>query len=263
MAHDPRPQLIADRVVVHFDRDGQEHPVLRRASLRLGPGDVVALVGDSGSGKSTLLRALLGLLPLQAGTVTWRGQSVVGLGGHKALGFRKDVQIVWQNAAAALTPRRTVAQLLEEPLRIHQLASGPELRRRVEAGLIEVELDPSALLHRLPHQLSGGQQQRVALARALLLDPKLLLADEPTSALDPATALSLAHLLKNRVTERGLGLLVVTHEPALPVHVGAKVLPMAGGQVGAELAAVDWLEHQRGLWANLRASSSVATLSPH
>jgi peptide/nickel transport system ATP-binding protein len=259
MANDPQPQLTADRVVVQFERGVQFHPVLREASLRLGPGDVLALVGDSGSGKSTLLRALLGLLPLQAGTVTWQGQSVAGLSGSKALGFRKDVQIVWQNAAAALTPRRTVAQLLEEPLRIHQLASGPALRRRVEAVLAEVELDPSALLYRLPHQLSGGQQQRVALARALLLDPKVLLADEPTSALDPATALSLAHLLKNRVSQRGLGLLVVTHEPALPVHVGAKVLPMAGGQIGAELAADDWLDHQRGLWANLLAGGAGAS----
>jgi peptide/nickel transport system ATP-binding protein len=262
MTRDGSPLLLADRVVVRFARGGQLHPVLREASLRLGPGDVLALVGDSGSGKSTLLRALLGLLPLDAGTVTWQGLSVAGFRGNQSLAFRKEVQIVWQNAAAALTPRRTVAQLLEEPLQIHQLASGSALRRRVEAVLVEVELDPATLLHRLPHQLSGGQQQRVALARALLLDPRLLLADEPTSALDPATALSLARLLKNRVAERGLGLLVVTHEPALPVHVGAVVLPMAGGQVGPALAAAQWLEHQRGMWANLRSASTVVGPPP-
>lgn len=225
--------------------------VLRGATLQLAQGQTLALVGDSGSGKSTLLRVLMGLLRPDAGSVRLEERDVAQWLARDRLGFARKVQMVWQNAAAALTPGMTVLQLLQEPLSIHRLARGAEAKRAVEAALCSVALDPQMVLGRLPHQLSGGQQQRVAIARALLLRPSFLLADEPTSALDPDTALGIAALLRTQAAQTGMGLLVVTHDPALPVHLDATVLPMAAGQVGEALDARAWRAHQQALWSNL------------
>lgn len=225
--------------------------VLRGANLQLAPGQTLALVGDSGSGKSTLLRVLMGLAQPDAGQVMLEGRTLQDWLTRDRLGLARKVQMVWQNAAAALTPARTVRQLLHEPLQIHRLASGADVRTAVESALTAVALDPGEVLERLPHQLSGGQQQRVAIARALLLQPTYLLADEPTSALDPDTALGIAELLRDQATARGMGLLVVTHDPALPVHLRATVLPMAAGKVGEALDARAWRAHQQALWSNL------------
>lgn len=245
--------LQANRVQLGFGHAAGAAAVLRDASLQLAEGQTLALVGDSGSGKSTLLRVLMGLLRPDAGEVLLDGRAVGEWLARDRLSLARKVQMVWQNAAAALTPGRTVAQLLQEPLVIHKLARGAERLRAIEAALDAVSLDPQLVLARLPHQLSGGQQQRVAIARALLLRPSYLLADEPTSALDPDTALGISALLRNQAAQTGMGLLVVTHDPALPVHLDATVLPMAAGRVEEALDARAWRAHQQALWSNLHA----------
>lgn len=224
--------------------------ILRGASLTVAGGRRVCLVGDSGSGKTTLLRCLLGILTPDRGEILWDGKRLDGLDRTGQKAFRRAVQPVLQNPATSLPPRMKVRTLLNEPLTIHGLAQGAEARRRIDQALQRVELDP-ALGDRYPHQLSGGQQQRVALARALLLEPRLLLADEPTSALDPAASLAVAGLLRRLVDELGLGLLVVTHDPAVPVHLEAEVVRIAHGQVTAHLQARELRELDHELWSAL------------
>jgi len=228
--------------------------VLRGVDFALAPGDRVCLVGDSGSGKTSLLRCLLGLQAADRGTVTWQGRELRHLDRRERLAFRRAVQPVFQNPAASLPPRMRVATALLEPLTIHGLAHGSEARQRIEAALRRVELDVS-LAERFPHQLSGGQQQRVALARALLLEPRLLLADEPTSALDPVVALAVAGLLRKLCEDLGLGLLVVTHDAALPQHLGARVVRMADGEVGEAMAAAAWAATERAAWQTVQATA--------
>lgn len=227
-------------------------PVLCGAELSVGPGDRICLVGDSGSGKTTLLACMLGLQQPDAGSVTWHGKALTSLDTAGLKAFRRSVQPVFQDPAGSLPPRMRVGALLAEPLRIHRLCARAQEGARIADALTQVELDP-ALVVRFPHQLSGGQQQRVALARALLLQPSLLLADEPTSALDPLVALAVAGLLRRLVEALGLGLLVVTHDAALPHHLGAQVVPIALGRVGPATDAAAWQARNREAWAAVHA----------
>ena len=141
--------------------------------LAVYEGETLALVGESGCGKSTLGRLLLGLLPPTQGQVFFDGQDLAALPPARLRALRRQMQLVFQDTAAALNPRWTVGQSLAEPLRIHNLCPRGEYAARGAALLTQVGLAPD-LLDRYPHQLSGGQRQRVGLARALALSPRLV-----------------------------------------------------------------------------------------
>lgn len=182
--------------------------VVEGANFDVAEGESFALVGESGSGKSTILKAIAGLAP------DWTGEISV-LGERRGHGvdhaFATRCQMVFQDPYGSLHPRKSVDQVLSEPLKIHGLGNRDQ---RVEEMLAAVGLD-RRFRYRYPHQLSGGQRQRVAIARALMLEPKVMLLDEPTSALDVSVQAEILNLLKKLRREQGLTYLMVTHN--LPV----------------------------------------------
>lgn len=245
----PRPTLLELRDVwLTFLRDGAKLPVLQGATLQLRAGQRLCIAGPSGAGKSTILKLILGLLPADRGDVTVQGRAVSDWVRRDALAFRRLCQPVFQNALSALPPRMKVQRILAEPLIIHSLQTGQD--RAIADALERVQLSPN-LLGRFPHELSGGQQQRVALARALLLQPQYLLADEPTAALDPATGVAIAGLLRQLSETMGLGLLVVTHDPALPALLNADVCHLQQGSLASPQPPGPWLDREAAAWAHM------------
>jgi len=182
--------------------------VVEAVSFDVAEGESFALVGESGSGKTTVLRAIAGLAPVWSGEISVLGEAR----GHGVdRGFARRCQMVFQDPYGSLHPRKTVDDVLSEPLAVHGIGNRGA---RVAEMLAAVGLD-QRFRFRFPHQLSGGQRQRVAIARALMLEPRVLLLDEPTSALDVSVQAEILNLLKNLRRENGLTYLMVTHN--LPV----------------------------------------------
>lgn len=198
--------------------------------LAVYEGETLALVGESGCGKSTLGRLLLGLLPPTQGQVFFDGQDLAALPPARLRALRRQMQLVFQDTAAALNPRWTVGQSLAEPLRIHNLCPRGEYAARVAALLTQVGLAPD-LLDRYPHQLSGGQRQRVGLARALALSPRLVVCDEPVSALDVSVQAQMLNLLADLQRAQGLTYVLISHDLGVVRHSADRVCVMFLGRV--------------------------------
>ena len=198
--------------------------------LAVYEGETLALVGESGCGKSTLGRLLLGLLPPTQGQVFFDGQDLAALPPARLRALRRQMQLVFQDTAAALNPRWTVGQSLAEPLRIHNLCPRGEYAARGAALLTQVGLAPD-LLDRYPHQLSGGQRQRVGLARALALSPRLVVCDEPVSALDVSVQAQMLILLADLQRAQGLTYVLISHDLGVVRHSADRVCVMFLGRV--------------------------------
>ncbi|MFZ9510869.1 MAG: ABC transporter ATP-binding protein [Burkholderiaceae bacterium] len=202
-------------------------------SFTLDAGQTLGVVGESGCGKSTLARALLQLLPAGAdalctGQVLWNG-AVVPQGRPGVL--RREAQMVFQDPLASLDPRMTVAQIIEEPLRIHERQLDAAARQgKVREMMDRVGLSPRQL-NRYPHEFSGGQRQRIGIARALILGPRLLVCDEPVSALDVSIQAQILNLLADLQRETGVAVLFIAHDLAVVRHVSQRVLVMYLGRV--------------------------------
>ena len=198
--------------------------------LAVYEGETLALVGESGCGKSTLGRLLLGLLPPTQGQVFFDGQDLAALPPARLRALRRQMQLVFQDTAAALNPRWTVGQSLAEPLRIHNLCPRGEYAARGAALLTQVGLAPD-LLDRYPPQLSGGQRQRVGLARALALSPRLVVCDEPVSALDVSVQAQMLNLLADLQRAQGLTYVLISHDLGVVRHSADRVCVMFLGRV--------------------------------
>ena len=234
--------LQAKGVVVEHHTPAGRVRAVDGVSLEVAAGDVVALVGESGSGKSSLARALVGLVPIAAGEVSLLGAPLPRGSWPRAM--RRQVQLVFQDAAAALDPRLEVRASIAEGLEIHALAKGPALRQRVDALLQRVGLDPS-LGARRPQELSAGQRQRVGLARALAVEPTLLILDEPVSQLDVSVQAQMVALLQQVRDPRRDGWLVITHDLSLVAQLAQRVLVLYAGQVVETGTAAQVLEAPR------------------
>jgi oligopeptide transport system ATP-binding protein len=215
------PVLEVRDLVKHF---GPVHAV-DGVSLTVGPGEVVGLVGESGSGKSTLGRCVTRLVPITAGTVRINGRDIGHLSRRRLRPLRRQFNIVFQDPSSSLDPRRTVADIVSQPLRLHRIGTPAERRERVSALLDQVGLRPE-VARRYPHELSGGQRQRVSLARALSAGPALLVADEPTSALDVSVQAAVLNLVGRLQADLGFACLFVTHDLAAVEFLARRVAVM-------------------------------------
>lgn len=198
--------------------------------LTVRRGEVVGLVGESGSGKSTLGRMMIGLTPPSDGAVLTEGRDLAALDRRQRMAFRRRFQIVFQNPAGALSPKRTVAQSLAEPLVVQRIGRPAERGAKVERALAQVGLGADHA-RRYPHELSGGQRQRVAMARALILEPDLIVADEPVSALDVSIQAQVLNLFRDLRAETNLAMLFISHDLAVVNYLADRVAVMHHGRL--------------------------------
>ncbi|MGB7860509.1 MAG: ABC transporter ATP-binding protein [Acidimicrobiia bacterium] len=194
------------------------------ASLRVMPGEVLALVGESGSGKTTLVRAIQGLQKPTAGAVKVDGKV-------QTLFHDPAIQMVFQDPTGALNPRQTVYDIVAEGLRIRRDEGGDEVEM-VTAALSRAGLRPPERFFPLyPHEISGGQRQRVVIAGAMVMQPRVLLADEPVASLDASIRGEILALMRNLVDETGLAILAVTHDLGLAWNIADRVAVMYLGRI--------------------------------
>lgn len=197
--------------------------------LALRTGTTLGIVGESGSGKTTLGMALL-RLEASTGSLEFDGTDLNALSSPQMRALRKDMQIVFQDPFASLSPRQIVGDIVAEGLDLHTDLTAEEREQRVKQVLVEVGLDVDAR-HRYPHEFSGGQRQRIAIARALILEPRLLVLDEPTSALDRSVQAQIVDLLRDLQARHKLTYVFISHDLRVVRALSHHVLVMRGGRV--------------------------------
>jgi len=224
-------------------RYGRIHAV-RKVSLELAQGQIVAVLGANGAGKSSLLRSLLGLVKPTAGELALAGHSVDIARPSAWKPFRKDFQIVFQDPYTSLNPRHTVFEILEQPMRVHRVHEARHLKDAAAHLLEQVGLDAS-YLDRFPHAFSGGQRQRIGIARAIGVKPRLLVCDEVVAALDVSVQAQIIELLMDLKARLDLSLLFISHDLSLVKSVSDRVLVMYLGKIVEEAKAADLFAHPR------------------
>lgn len=200
-------------------------------SFKLRQGETLALVGESGSGKTTTGHSILGLLKEAKGEIIFKGQNILKMPRQELNTLRKNFQVIFQNPYAALSPRLTAGEIVEEGLSVHYpKLSRKEKRAKVINILEEVGLLPEDI-HKYPHQFSGGQCQRIAIARALILKPELLVLDEPTSSIDVIVQAQVLKLLQKMQEQHNLTYLFITHDLGVVEAVADRVAVMFAGKI--------------------------------
>jgi oligopeptide transport system ATP-binding protein len=209
------------------------HKAVDGVSFTIAPGETLGLVGESGCGKTTVGRTILALQPATGGQVLFEGKDVFRQDAASLRRMRRDMQIIFQDPGGSLNPRMRVGRIVGEPLEVHGMAEGEELRERVEALLERCGLWRAAA-DRYPHEFSGGQRQRIGIARALALQPKLIVCDEPTSALDVSVQSEILNLLADLQDQFGLSYLFISHDMAVIHHVCDRIAVMKDGKIVEE-----------------------------
>ncbi|MHC4218298.1 MAG: ABC transporter ATP-binding protein [Planctomycetota bacterium] len=199
-------------------------------SFVIARGETLGLVGESGCGKTTVGRTILRLIPATGGSVRFKGRDVFKLPAPEMRRLRREMQIIFQDPVGSLNPRMRVGRIVGEPLQVHGLARGDELRARVEELLARCGLWRQAA-DRYPHEFSGGQRQRIGVARALALNPSLIICDEPTSALDVSIQSQILNLLADLQDEFHLSYLFISHDMAVIHHVCDRIAVMLDGRI--------------------------------
>jgi oligopeptide transport system ATP-binding protein len=246
------PLLEVTDLVKHFpiksgiliDRTVDQVRAVDGISFSIPRGETLGLVGESGSGKSTACRAILQLMKPTSGSVRFEGQEIAGLSRRKMRPLRREMQMIFQDPYASLNPRKRVGQIVGDPLRRQRVASGSDLRKRVQELLERVGLSPEHY-NRFPHEFSGGQRQRIGIARALALQPKLVIADEPVSALDVSIQAQIINLLDDLQDEFGLTYLFVAHDIGVVRHISDRIAVMHNGKIVEQGTADQVCEHPK------------------
>ena len=223
--------LSVENLTVEYDIGGKKLFAVSDVSLDVARGETLGLVGESGCGKSTLGRAVLQLRRPTAGRVTFDGTELTGLDGKAMREMRRRLQLIFQDPIASLNPRRTIGDIVAEPLIIAGVSDRAERERRVREVLTAVGLDPDLVRGRLPHEFSGGQCQRICIARSLILEPELVICDEPVSALDVSIRAQILNLLEDMKQRYGLTLLFIAHDLAVVKAVSDRIAVMYLGRL--------------------------------
>jgi oligopeptide transport system ATP-binding protein len=237
MSEENNVLLHVDNLVMHFPifrgvirrQVGAVHAV-DGVSFDIKRGETMGLVGESGCGKSTTGRTILQLYKPTAGHVYYEGKDLTTLKHEEMRKMRREMQMIFQDPYASLNPRMTVSDIIGEPLSVHGVASGKEIKEHVEHLLDVVKLDP-AFASRYPHEFSGGQRQRIGVARALALQPSLIICDEPISALDVSIQAQVVNLLEDLQKEFNLTYLFIAHDLSMVRHISTRVAVMYLGVI--------------------------------
>jgi len=228
--------LEIENLVVEFQTSTGAFRAVDGVSLKVDPGEVLAIVGESGSGKSVSMLAAMGLLPwtakVTADKMVFDGQNLLGMSGaQRRQIIGKDMSMIFQEPIASLNPCFTVGFQIEEVLKIH-LGLDKAARRKRAIELFEAVGIPNSAerLNHFPHQMSGGQCQRVMIAIAIACNPKLLIADEPTTALDVTIQKQILDLLMRLQREHGMGLIMITHNMGVVAETADRVIVQYKGR---------------------------------
>lgn len=235
------PLLIAENLEAAFGRGrsffGASRPqvkALHGVTVRIGYGETVGIVGESGSGKTTLGRALLRLVDVTAGRISFEGRDITSISEADMRPLRRRMQLIFQDPMASLNPRHTIRRIVQEPMLFHRVAKDEADAERRARAIFERFSLPLACLDRYPHELSGGQRQRVGIARVALLAPDLVVADEIVSGLDVSTQAQALNLLKALSRDLGLSMAFISHDLSVIRAVCDRVYVLYAGSVVEE-----------------------------
>ena len=228
---EPAPLLEVKNLKKYFKtRRGMLHAV-DDVSFSIRRGETLGVVGESGCGKSTTGRTILRLLEPTAGQVFFEGEDISTLTSAQMRKKRQEMQIIFQDPFSSLNPRMTVSQIIEEPMRLHNIYHS---RQELERKTLEL-MDIVGLAHRLynsyPHELDGGRRQRIGIARALALNPKFIVCDEPVSALDVSIQAQILNLMKELQESLGLTYMFITHDLSVVYHFSDDIAVMYLGKL--------------------------------
>ena len=232
------PILQVEHLVKHFpikrgiifDKQIGAVQAVDDVSFTVNRGETLGLVGESGCGKSTLSRSILQLIKPTSGSVKFMGREITGLKSKESQALRPQMQMIFQDPYASLNPRKRIAQIVGDPMRLHGIVDRGGVRDAVRELLERVGLNPEHY-NRFPHEFSGGQRQRIGIARALSLNPKLIIADEPVSALDVSIQAQIINLLDDLQDEFQLTYLFVAHDLSVVRHVADRIAVMYLGKI--------------------------------
>ena len=240
------------------------HQVLDGVSLRAEPGQIVGVIGETGSGKTTLARAIVGLVPVEAGRVRVDDVEVTALRGRARRVHRRSgaVHYVFQDPLRSLDPDLTVGEIVREPLAIAGGRPRPEQQDRVLGALHRVGL-PAALVDRVPAEISGGQRQRVSIARAVVGRPRLLICDEPVSALDASNRNHVLRLIDELRRDRSLAVLLISHDLSSLAGIADRVVVLYRGRVVEEGPIAEVFTRPRHPYTALLVASAPSVRREH
>ena len=265
-----QPVLSIEGLCVTLPAGSDRRFAVQDVSLDIARGEILCVVGESGSGKSVLTSAIMGALPdglaRSGGRIMFEGRDISRLPEAAMRRLRgAAIAMIFQEPMSALNPAHTVADQIEEVLRLHKPAMrAPERRRRVLALLHDVRLpDPETLSRRLPHQLSGGQCQRIVIAMALALDPVLLIADEPTTALDVTTQAQILHLMRELRDVHGHAILFITHDLGVVADIADNVVVMRHGLMVEQGSATQVLTDPRDPYTRMLVETLPGAAPKH
>ncbi len=212
-------------------------------SFSLERGKTLGIVGESGCGKSTTGRVLLRLIEPTAGSIFFEGRDITGISQNELRALRKDMQLIFQDPFSSLDPRKTLRQIIGEPLELHHVLSDTRAIAARVAELMDVVGLSARLINSYPHELDGGRRQRVGIARALALNPKFVVCDEPVSALDVSIQAQILNLLKSLQKERGLTYIFITHDLSVVNYFSDEIAVMYLGRVVEKAPTERLFEH--------------------